>query len=126
MADGVRSAKARFETLRVLYDFVIFRMERRGGVSRYITELARRLAASGEVAPTIFAAFHGNAFVGEQTRTSGVNVIGRSIPLAQAQSSAVGILDYAAFNAYHKLGPSQDVYHPSYYPRSVRRRPARD
>lgn len=108
-------------SLRVLYDFVIFRMERRGGISRYITELAHRLGRSGNVEPTIFAGVHDNAFIADGTSVRGVNVIGRRAATPHARGSVVGALDYGAFRIYQRLGRKPDVYHPSYYPRAIRR-----
>lgn len=117
-----RSKLSRDSRLRVLYDFVIFRMERRGGISRYITELAHRLAYSGEVQPTIFAGIHDNAFIADRSGTRGVEIIGRRAPTRHARRSAVGALDYSAFRIYQGLGSKPDVYHPSYYPRTIGRR----
>ena len=109
--------------LRVLYDFVIFRMERRGGISRYITELAQRLGRSGEVEPSIFAGVHDNGFIADPAIVRGVNIIGRRAPTPRARGSVFGALDYGAFRIYQKLGAQPDVYHPSYYPRTIGRRP---
>lgn len=107
--------------LQVLYDFVIFRMERRGGISRYITELANRLGSSGAVEPTIFAGLHDSAFIADLAGIKGVNVIGRQSPTPHARQSIVGALDYGAFRFYQTLASKPDVYHPSYYPRTIRR-----
>lgn len=107
--------------LRVLYDFVIFRMERRGGISRYITEVAHRLGISGEVEPTIFAGIHDNAFIADDAAMRGVDVIGRRSPTPHARGSVVGALDYGAFRIHRRLASKPDVYHPTYYPRTIRR-----
>lgn len=115
----VRRASA--TPLRVLYDFVIFRMERRGGISRYITEMAHRLGGSGDVEPTIFAGIHDNAFIADDATMRGVEVIGRRSPTPHARGSVVGALDYGAFRIYQGLASKPDVYHPSYYPRAIRR-----
>ena len=128
MSDG-RGAKpssapsrASATPLRVLYDFVIFRMERRGGISRYITELAHRLGSSGDVEPTIFAGIHDNAFIADAGGMRSVEIVGRRSPTPHARRSVVGALDYGAFRIYQRLGSKPDVYHPSYYPRTIGRR----
>ena len=107
--------------LRVLYDFVIFRMERRGGVSRYITELASRLGRSGEVEATVFGGVHDNEFLADRVATRGARMLGVRNSHAFARTSAGGALDYAALGAYRRFGARTDVYHPSYYPRRLAR-----
>lgn len=107
--------------IRVLYDFLIFRMERRGGISRYISELARRLAATGQVRPTIFAGLHDNEFIAGQAGASGVVMIGSRAAGGLASSTLGGALNYTGFEAFHRLAGRFDVYHPSYYPRRLQR-----
>lgn len=106
--------------LRVLYDFVIFRMERRGGISRYIAELARRLAGVDGVETTIFAGLHDNDFLADREFTRGVRLVGRRSRSAMARSSIGGAVDYAAMRAYQWIASRHSIYHPSYYPRSLR------
>lgn len=116
-----RSRRPSDTAIRVLYDFVIFRMERRGGISRYITEVAHRLGSSGSVEATIFAGVHDNAFLAHRGGMRGVKVIGRRSPTPYARRSIVGALDYGAFKIYQSLASKPEVYHPSYYPRAIRR-----
>ncbi|NUO65607.1 MAG: glycosyltransferase family 4 protein [Gemmatimonadaceae bacterium] len=104
----------------MLYDFVIFRMERRGGISRYVAELARRLAGVDGVETTIFAGLHDNDFVADRQFTRGVRLIGRRSRSRVARSSLGGGIDYAAMRAYQYIPPRHSIYHPSYYPRAIR------
>lgn len=105
----------------MLYDFLIFRMERRGGISRYISELARRLAATGQVRPTIFAGLHENEFIAGPAEAPGVAMIGRRAAGQCATSTLGGALNYAGFEVFHRLAGRFDIYHPSYYPRRLQR-----
>ena len=116
-----RRASGASQQIRVLYDFLIFRMERRGGISRYITELAGRLAATGQACPTIFAGLHDNAFIPGQASASGVEVVGSRTTGGVAASTLGGIINYAGFEAFHRLAGRFDIYHPSYYPRRLQR-----
>lgn len=114
MAEPTRAA-----ALRVLYDFTIFRMERRGGVSRYIAELARRLSATDGVDTTIFAGVHDNDFLADRDFTRGVHLVGRRARSAVARSSVAGGLDRLAMRAFGSIAPRYTIYHPSYYPRAI-------
>jgi glycosyltransferase involved in cell wall biosynthesis len=106
--------------LRVLYDFVIFRMERRGGISRYVCELARRLGASGATEALVACGLHDNAFVAELQDAPGVRLLGAAAPTRLARRSLVGALDYGFLRLLGATLRGVDVYHPSYYPRVVR------
>jgi glycosyltransferase involved in cell wall biosynthesis len=106
--------------LRVLYDFVIFRMERRGGISRYVCELARRLGASGDAEALVACGVHANDFVAELRGAPGVRLLGVARPTSFSRTSLGGALDYAFLGALGATLRGVDVYHPSYYPRTVR------
>ena len=53
--------------MRVLFDHQIFSLQARGGISRYVVELATRLAGHPGVAPCICAGWHRSLTLREST-----------------------------------------------------------
>jgi glycosyltransferase involved in cell wall biosynthesis len=101
---------------RVRFGPEIFRIQARGGVSRYVVEVHRELVAAG-VDSVIEAGWHTSAVLDGVPRVEGrpAGAVGR-LPggnvLTRLADEAV------ARRAVARLGPG-DIWHPSYYPRRL-------
>jgi glycosyltransferase involved in cell wall biosynthesis len=105
---------------RVRFGPEIFRIQDRGGASRYIVELHRGLLRAG-VDAAIEAGWHLSDVV------DGVpEVRGRRSPIGGKPGKVVtrAVDEVIARRAVGRLG-SHDLWHPSYYPRTVPTGPAR-
>jgi glycosyltransferase involved in cell wall biosynthesis len=96
----------------------IFRTQRYGGVSRYVTEVHRGLLARG-VDSTITAGLHRSALLGDLSHVHGIDVDRlRPVKLRQGLTRAT---DNAVSRwATGRLG-ANDIWHASYFPQTLPR-----
>lgn len=102
--------------MRVRFSPDIFRVERFGGVARYIAELHRELLVAG-IDSRILAGLHRNAYLTHADRALGLSIEGvRPVRLRQAMSKV-------ADRSLERLwAPAQDrgtIYHKTYFDRHV-------
>lgn len=98
--------------LRVRFGPEAFRLQRHGGVSRYVVELHRQLGHLG-VDSGIVAGLHRNALLAGEPRTSGLDV-DRLRP-ARARQAATRVVDRAVAGAAARRLPAGAVWHASYF-----------
>jgi glycosyltransferase involved in cell wall biosynthesis len=107
-------------TLDVLFDFQIFYLQEYGGISRYVCELARNLAALPETGIHIDAGRHHNAYLQE---LDGSLVTGRRVPRPRSKAALVaGWLGNAAEFRGRAARGAQSHIHLTYFYELVRPR----
>lgn len=100
--------------MRILFDYQAFHNQKQGGVSRYIVELARRLAEQPGVEVVIFAGLHRNQLLGHMKPCPGLRIIGQRLPDCMPFARVFGMINRLAFAVTAKrIRP--DIYHATYY-----------
>jgi glycosyltransferase involved in cell wall biosynthesis len=103
---------------RVRFGPEIFRLQGRGGVSRYVVELHRGLLERS-IDSEIVAGLHVSSMLERVPRVRGRSVAGLR-PGRARQALTRGVDAVVADRAARRLGPG-DVWHPSYFPRRIPR-----
>lgn len=100
--------------LSILFDYQIFFHQEFGGISRYVIELARNLAALDSTKVEIFGGRHQNAYL--EASPPAVDVIGRRVPKNPAKlPRAFGLLGNAASFFMHASRASPTHIHQTYF-----------
>ncbi len=100
--------------MKVLYDFQIFALQQRGGVSRYFVSLWQEFQKSGEIDPELFLGLNQTALASEipaTVRVRGLQAKDPLLPKTRWLAWALnGTLCRRALRA-----SSADIYHPTYF-----------
>lgn len=99
--------------MNVLFDSHAFCLQRYGGISRYVCELAAHLAREPGVDVSIAAAVHRNALLARMSENAGVTVTGRYLPWPQVFYGPM-VLANVVHAAQH--APAAQIVHETYYP----------
>lgn len=104
--------------MQVFFDEQIFVTQRFGGISRYICELAKALAATGEIRVAVYGGWSRNAYLPQLQETQHLRVIYRP----RKDELRINSLVKKASLAYRRrafqqvLGrDAETVYHPTYF-----------
>jgi glycosyltransferase involved in cell wall biosynthesis len=100
--------------MRVLIDHAIFAAQRFGGVSRMFYELARRLAARGDVELLLYAGFHVNGYPLAGLRGEAARFFGWRLPPFRGSARLLEPLNRLGLRLF-RAGLDVDIYHPSHY-----------
>ena len=103
--------------LRILYDHTIFRMETRGGISRYVLELARRVPRAG-IDVHVFGGLHRNDALAELKRERPEGVTGVRAPASLVRTKVVGAVDAMLLGRHARGRRKYSVVHPTHVTRS--------
>lgn len=99
--------------MRILFDHQIFCLQQYGGISRYYTEIARRLAAMSNNRVEIFAPIHLNEYLSEH---EGAQYKGIKIPLLFRFGRLVAMgMDTALAIPLVRTRHDVDIFHETYY-----------
>lgn len=100
--------------LSILFDYQIFFHQEFGGISRYVIELARNLAAFDNTDVEIYGARHHNAYL--EVPIPPVDVIGQRVPRSRAKlPQALALLGNAAAFFVHASRASPTHIHQTYF-----------
>lgn len=99
---------------RLVYDHQIFSSQEYGGISRYFSEVARRLDAGGEWAVTILAPAHINGFLRDDPPSA---LVGRYVPplrrTARLRAQVNDLLSRLWSQGHHPAVVHQTYYRPT-------------
>jgi glycosyltransferase involved in cell wall biosynthesis len=97
--------------LHIDYDHQIFAMQKFGGISRYVFELARRVAHADGFSASIIAPLHVNAYLCD----GGAHVRGIRVPQMARSGSAIKALSAELSSVRYLFAARPDIVHETYY-----------
>jgi glycosyltransferase involved in cell wall biosynthesis len=105
--------------MKVLYDFQITQMQKRGGISRYLFEIATRLGGVHGVDVSMFRGLNQSEMEWIDHARILKEDCSRLISGRICRQKWVTVANYAGFAMFQRLRPRFDILHLSYYPRVI-------
>lgn len=109
-------------SMRILYDYQIFSLQRWGGISRYFCELITHLLKTEGISVDLFMGWHINGYGLDEVSSLCENFFGRRRPIVPRTTRVALVVNEALFRHFSNAFKSDIVHHTYYFHPS--RRPA--
>jgi glycosyltransferase involved in cell wall biosynthesis len=105
--------------MRILYDFQVFQIQEYGGISRYVAEIATRIAAFEGVKVTVFRGLHRSRADWSTKNEALSGNYGIWVGSCVAGWKPTSLVNYALFSLFQTTRKRFDILHLTYYPREI-------